>query len=482
MTLFKFILALLIAGCVASVSAAERITALVTITNSAGTLTNQQLTVNGNTRYWTNVVYIPSTQVLTNYTESSAKTNLFRQIGTYPFASVTLVDNETNSFKIIGASDLAMVVTPSTGWATVSYSTQTVTTLYGVRVPISGEPSSGQQNYIASELITGLNLKGTNALLQSSVVASNLVGLTNSQTISGQKIFTNKLARFDGILSNSPSISGNVVGLTNGIWTNGVLDRPILTNGVNYGSAFRSPGSGSSSEQFGTGAIATGGNSVAIGNAAEATGANSVSIGSGANASASSSTALGVSAVASASGALAIGNTAEATHSSSSAIGVNAATTSANQIRIGTASEYVSIPGGLIVEEGITNVIAIGTNYLPVNSDISFARYPITSLANGNNAAVPVGTNVFIEVSGPSASFTINGIAAANAQRDGKIIYIVNQTGQDMTIAHQSGTDPTAANRIITMTGADRATTGNGAATLIYSGAASRWLLISFDP
>jgi len=127
-------------------------------------------------------------------------------------------------------------------------------------------------------------------------------------------------------------------------------------------------------------------------------------------------------------------------------------------------------------------VIAIGTNYLPVNSDISFARYPITSLANGNNAAVPVGTNVFIEVSGPSASFTINGIAAANAQRDGKIIYIVNQTGQDMTIAHQSGTDPTAANRIITMTGADRATTGNGAATLIYSGAASRWLLISFDP
>jgi len=126
-----------------------------------------------------------------------------------------------------------------------------------------------------------------------------------------------------------------------------------------------------------------------------------------------------------------------------------------------------------------TNQNFNGTNNFPQGADVAFSRYPITSLATGNNAGVVVSTNVFIEVGGPSGAFTINGIANG---RDGKLIYIINQTGQDMTIAHQSGTDPVAANRIITMTGADRATTGNGAATLIYSGAASRWLLIGFDP
>src|SRR5262249_44098086 len=103
--------------------------------------------------------------------------------------------------------------------------------------------------------------------------------------------------------------------------------------------------------------------------------------------------------------------------------------------------------------------------------------------ANGVNAAVPVGTNVFIDVSGPTAAFTINGLNAPNGvQRDGKLLIIVNQTGYDMTVAHQSGTDPVAANRIITSTGADRTTTGNGAAMFIYSAAVNRWINFSFDP
>jgi hypothetical protein len=123
----------------------------------------------------------------------------------------------------------------------------------------------------------------------------------------------------------------------------------------------------------------------------------------------------------------------------------------------------------------------LGTNSFPAGSDIAFGRYALTSLATGNNAAIPVGTNSFVEVSGPGAAFTINGINGS-PNRDGKFLIILNQTGFNMTIAHDSGTDPTAANRIISMTGADRTTTGNGAATLIYSAAANRWILISFDP
>lgn len=194
-----------------------------------------------------------------------------------------------------------------------------------------------------------------------------------------------------------------------------------------------------------------------------------------------SSTAIGKSATAIANGTTALGaqTLVDTTHNNSTAVGISSTTTTSNQVRLGTSSEYVSIPGGLKVDGIITNAVFGNTNSFPAGSDISFGRYPITSLANGNNAGIIVGTNVFIEVSGPSAAFAICGIGGG---RDGKLIYIVNQTGFDMTISHQSGVDATAANRIITMTGADRATTGNGTATLIYSASASRWLLLNFDP
>ena len=118
-----------------------------------------------------------------------------------------------------------------------------------------------------------------------------------------------------------------------------------------------------------------------------------------------------------------------------------------------------------------------GTNSMA--GHIKFIRKANSGLANGNNAAVDISTNSFVEVSGPSAAFAINGIANGS---DGRFLILVNQTGQDMTVAHDSGVDPTAANRIYSMTGADRATTGNGAAILIYSAAASRWILLHLDP
>ena len=51
-----------------------------------------------------------------------------------------------------------------------------------------------------------------------------------------------------------------------------------------------------------------------------------------------------------------------------------------------------------------------------------------------------------------------------------------------MTLAHESGTEATAGNRIITMTGSDVATTGNGSAVLLYDSTASRWILIASEP
>ncbi len=84
-------------------------------------------------------------------------------------------------------------------------------------------------------------------------------------------------------------------------------------------------------------------------------------------------------------------------------------------------------------------------------------------------------------MSGPSAAFTVNGLDG-QPNRDGKFLLLLNYTGQNMTIAHDSGVDPVAGNRIYTMTGADVATTGNGSAILIYSASASRWIALVVSP
>jgi hypothetical protein len=458
----RILLALLIfAACPAL--AVDRITASLSFTNAAGTTNGQTITVNGNTRTWTNSVFLASSQVLTNSTASGAKTNLYNAAGLAPFSQVSLINQGSTNFDLVGNSGAALTVTLSAGYASVTYSTQTVTTMTGVRVPISGEPVGGIQTNIASLLVKGENDLSTNSFYENAIAVQNLLGLTNAQTVAGIKQFTNVAGQWKGIISNSPAISGKLNTVSNGtIWLPTIVS-PTITNGVNYGNPFSSPGSAADSEQYGNGAIASGTSSYAGGNNAQATGTESTAIGA-------NSTAQGVSSLAIAGGeadnlqSSAIGSGTVAAFDVSTAIGAGATTTAAHQIKFGTSSEYAHFPGNVRIDG---------------NTEIRWARFPITSLANGNNAGIVVGTNTFIQVSGPSAAFTICGIAGGS---DGKILKIINRTGFDMTIAHQSGTDPTAANRIITNTGADRTTTGNGATELIYSGSSSRWEQINFDP
>lgn len=154
----------------------------------------------------------------------------------------------------------------------------------------------------------------------------------------------------------------------------------------------------------------------------------------------------------------------------------------------GDGSSITNISGANIVsgvasaalrERTVHSMTATGTNSF---SDIAFRRYAITSLANGNNAGVVVGTNTFVQVSGPSGAFTLNGFTGS-PNRDGHVVKILNRTGQNMTIANDSGTEPVAANRIYTLTGADVGpSTGDCIATFIYSAADSRWILESYSP
>jgi hypothetical protein len=433
-----------------SLAATTKITASISITN-APTTNGQTIVVNGNTRTWTNNVVLTASQVLTNSTAAGSKTNLASAIGLAPFLSVALVDRGSTNFDLVANSGVNLTVTLSAGWGAVSYSTQVASGQWPVVVPISSEPSGGQQTNIGSLVVKGANDYSTNAFFENAPAVQHLMGLTNAQTASGAKTLSGKIVM---------SGSSNYV-------AHGYLSGPLLTNAINYGNAFSSPGVGANSEQYGISSVASGSASLSIGWFAQAGGDNSVAVGT-ASAGGLNSVAVGVgsSVPNTAPGGTALGNNANvgSTHTNSTAIGVSSATSAKNQIMVGTASEYAHFPG---------NVKIAG------NTELRWARFPITSLANGNNAGIVVSTNTFIEVSGPTGAFTINGIAGGS---DGKFLIVLNQTGQNMTIAHESGTDPTAANRITSMSGADRATTGNGSAMLIYSGTASRWILLSLDP
>jgi predicted phosphoadenosine phosphosulfate sulfurtransferase len=93
---------------------------------------------------------------------------------------------------------------------------------------------------------------------------------------------------------------------------------------------------------------------------------------------------------------------------------------------------------------------------------------------NGANTdlALPSGTNFYI--TGPTDVFTISGLAASGGNEDGRVIRLYNSVGFAMTIANDATS--TAANRILTLTGADVTTTTQGLITLVYSTTASRWI------
>lgn len=79
------------------------------------------------------------------------------------------------------------------------------------------------------------------------------------------------------------------------------------------------------------------------------------------------------------------------------------------------------------------------------------------------------------ELSGSTLAIAINGI---DAGIDGQRIDIYSLGTGAVTFAHQS-TSADSANRIISLTGSDVTTTGNGSGRLIYSEAQSRWILLN---
>lgn len=140
---------------------------------------------------------------------------------------------------------------------------------------------------------------------------------------------------------------------------------------------------------------------------------------------------------------------------------------------LSTASADSSIVGRLFLGGAASTV---PNTDLDVDGDLA-TRAANLALANGNNDNIAIGARSFIRVTGPTAAFAIRGIASGF---DGKRLTIYNTTTQNMTINDEDA-GSTAANRIRTLTGGARATTGEGSVDLIYDATLSRWLVIGLS-
>jgi hypothetical protein len=94
-------------------------------------------------------------------------------------------------------------------------------------------------------------------------------------------------------------------------------------------------------------------------------------------------------------------------------------------------------------------------------------------LSNGANANVELPSVArYLRITGPSGAFSISGFADGY---EGKRLVLYNDTAQTLTLTNDATS--TAANRILTLTGADVAINGPGLAFFIYSVDELRWLL-----
>ena len=409
----RILLALILTLAAMPTFAASRVSALVTVTNPAGTTNGQTITINGSVRTFTNQVFNSGTQVLTNNHIEGVQTNLYNQLVSTMPANLSFVDlSGTNALSIVGGYGSALTVSISAGWGTLALSTNTGPTNSAILADGDQLPAAVRTNNY-SRLANSVSKYSTNAIDQNKPIAGQLVGTTNSQTV-GNKTFTN--STFQGGLATNLTIYANggrieIVTLTNvtvhatngtlngvtltnalitnavgisgiiGRLTNGTIVTPALYNATAT-NGFSSVGTGTFSQQFGTGAAATNEGTLAVGYNAWAHGFQSLAAGNGAWALTTNSVAIGAGALAGwdlfypagswtvsiGSGSLAaadkgiaigFGSTVQPTHTNSIAIGANVNTTAKDQFRLGSGSISVSVPQNL----SLGNNLSIGNDW-----------------------------------------------------------------------------------------------------------------------
>lgn len=487
----------------ASAAFGQTITTEIIITNKPTVLATNGLTFNGVYLAWTNAR--TSTTIDTNgvVDVNYAATNLYAQMALYTPNDAVLGRSRvqrgnTNSIKILGPPGLVPTISSFGSnyfrWVFTTNGSGNVTNIatpaskaYPVavdRTNIYSSAWSDMVNYGALGTAVPTNdprFSNYHGLGNYPQTALGLVTLNQFQGTNAGIVY---IGIYQGATNINPRIDGatSISGIANNI-TNGIFWVPITVNqwatNLKSFSGFSAPGTNTEGEQFGqsayatnyavavgTHAIASGDSSVAVGGYSEASGWESATLGGAATAWASM--AIGAGSLALASNGIAIGTGSSVTHANAGVIGINAVSSDTNQLTLMSASDKVFIPGRLITGTTTNSTLTgITTN----QHSIVFPTFAVSTLANGNNIAAPL-SNTFVVVSGPSAAFAVCGIQGGI---NGRLLHLVNGSGQTLTVSHESGVDPTPANRIRLSSAADATFSDGGSIDLWWDSSISRW-------
>ena len=424
-------------------SAVDKITLTVTVTNTP--TDGNTFTLNSDVRTWADGVVDPGAQIAVGASIGAATTNMFLQIASNPFSRVTPAWLATNQIELIGAVDLAMVGSLSGSWGTLSYTTQTVTRLTSLRVPMSGLPNSIRTND-ATQIITGLNSYAQNqfvsSLLPNEIDASTLNLSTASSASSPAIEFDNGTGLYT---------TGGTPGVYFSVLSNQVaqIDAGSIIQGATTAKAeiSASTPSGTVPSLLPRASYST----------------------TGIGASATDTLTLiagGVAGVDVGSTNVVINTWLDVTSGRIDGVTITNSTIQGSTLTTGTYSGTIGLlSSGNIYGTSVSNTVHIGKIILNTTDS--------TSLANSNSDVNFGDVNTVVIRSGPSASFTINSIVGAE---DGRLLKIINKTGHNMNLSDLTGT---TTNQIDTFNGGGHTTTGNGAVELMYDGTDLKWLLIS---
>ena len=424
-------------------SAVDKITLTVTVTNTPAD--GNTFTLNSDVRTWADGVVDPGAQIAVGASIGAATTNMFLQIASNPFSRVTPAWLATNQIELIGAVDLAMVGSLSGSWGTLSYTTQTVTRLTSLRVPMSGLPNSIRTND-ATQIITGLNSYAQNqfvsSLLPDEIDASTLNVSTASSAASPAIEFDTGTGLYT---------TGGTPGVYFSVTSSQVaqIDAGSIIQGATTAKAeiSASTPSGTVPSLLPRASYST----------------------TGIGASATDTLTLiagGVAGVDIGSTNVIINTWLDVTSGRIDGATITNSTIQGSTLTTGTYSGTIGLlSSGNIYGTSVSNTVHIGKIILNTTDS--------TSLVNSNSDVNFGDVNTVVIRSGPSASFTINSIVGAE---DGRLLKLINKTGHNMNLSDLTGT---TTNQIDTFNGGGHTTTGNGAVELMYDGTDLKWLLIS---
>lgn len=107
-------------------------------------------------------------------------------------------------------------------------------------------------------------------------------------------------------------------------------------------------------------------------------------------------------------------------------------------------------------------------------------RLDDTAITGAGNHTLNPGNGTFVKIGALSADGILVGISGG---ADGRLLIVYNSdTADELRVAHDSGDEGTAGNRIYTMTGTNVDITARGSAMFIYDANASRWIVLNISP